>query len=226
PRARPRLPPRGDRHHGGRRAARDPSELRAGARARGQPGARAGPHHRRGNPGQPGAGAPGGLRGDDRRVELDGSPAGRAAPARRGWGRVHRNAMVGAVVLAQGGSAGERYPAEYGGEHAERAGLAAAGERARGATLVATLEPCAHTGKQPPCVEAILAAGVRRVVAAAGDPNPEAGGGAGRLRSAGVEVELGLLEREARLQNAAFFHLYRTPSRPWVALKLATSPDC
>lgn len=146
--------------------------------------------------------------------------------ARRGWGRVHPNPMVGAVVLAQGEIAGEGFHAEYGGEHAERAALAAAGERARGATLVATLEPCGHTGKQPPCVEAILAAGIRRVVAAAADPNPEAGGGAGRLRTAGVDVELGLLEREARLQNAAFFHRHRTPSRPWVALKLATSLDC
>src|ERR1051325_11463704 len=86
--------------------------------------------------------------------------------ARRGWGRVHPNPMVGAVVLAREEPLAEGYHAEYGREHAERVALAAAGDRARGATLVVTLEPCAHTGKQPPCVEAIVAAGIRRVVAA------------------------------------------------------------
>src|SRR5439155_196669 len=169
---------------------------------------------RRGPPGRGGGGRVGGgggrgplldprrdpPRGAGRAVRVTELEAMRRALflARRGWGRVHPNPMVGAVVLAQGEIAGEGYHAEYGGEHAERAALAAAGERARGATLVATLEPCGHTGKQPPCVEAILAAGIRRVVAAAADPNPEAGGGAGRLRTAGVDVELGLLEREAR----------------------------
>ena len=145
--------------------------------------------------------------------------------ARRGWGRVHPNPMVGAVVLAGEEPLAEGYHAEYGREHAERVALAAAGDRARGATLVVTLEPCAHTGKQPPCVEAIVAAGIRRVVAAAADPNPEAGDGAGLLRAAGIEVRIGLEERTARLQNAAFFHRYRNPARPWVALKLATSLD-
>lgn len=147
------------------------------------------------------------------------------ALARRGWGRVHPNPMVGAVVLAGGEPVGEGYHAEYGREHAERLALAAAGIRARGATLVATLEPCAHAGKQPPCIDAILAAGVRRVVAAAPDPNPDAAGGTARLRAAGVEVELGLMRREAGQQNAAFFHQFRNTARPWVALKLATSLD-
>ena len=147
------------------------------------------------------------------------------ALARRGWGRVHPNPMVGAVVLASGGVAGEGYHAEFGQAHAEPVALAAAGAGARGSTLVVTLEPCAHQGKQPPCVEPIIAAGVARVVAAAADPNPAAGGGAARLRAAGIEVSLGLLECEARLQNAAFFHQFRKPARPWVALKLATSLD-
>lgn len=147
------------------------------------------------------------------------------ALARQGWGRVHPNPMVGAVVLAGTDSVSEGHHAEYGGMHAERAALQAAGDRARGATLVVTLEPCAHTGKQPPCVEAIVSAGVRRVVAAATDPNPEAAGGAAGLRAAGIEVELGLLGREAEQQNAAFFHRFRHGDRPWVALKLATSLD-
>lgn len=147
------------------------------------------------------------------------------ALAWKGWGRVHPNPMVGAVVLADGAPVAEGVHAEFGGPHAERAALAAAGQRARGATVVVTLEPCAHQGKQPPCVEALLEAGVRRVVAAARDPNPEARGGALALRRAGVEVELGLLEAEARRQNAAFFHRFSGEHRPWVALKLATSID-
>ena len=147
------------------------------------------------------------------------------ALARHGWGRVHPNPMVGAVVLSGDESVGEGFHAEYGREHAERVALAAAGGRARGATLVVTLEPCAHVGKQPPCVAAIISAGVGRVVAAAADPHPVAGGGAVRLREAGIEVELGLLRQEAERQNAGFFHGVRFAARPWVALKLATSLD-
>lgn len=145
--------------------------------------------------------------------------------ARRGWGRVHPNPMVGAVVLAGEDPVGEGYHAEYGHQHAEARALSSAGSRARGATLVVTLEPCAHSGRQPPCVEAIVAAGLRRVVVAASDPNPVAAGGAGRLRAAGIEVEMGLLRCTAEQQNAAFFHQFRNPGRPWVALKLATSLD-
>jgi diaminohydroxyphosphoribosylaminopyrimidine deaminase/5-amino-6-(5-phosphoribosylamino)uracil reductase len=143
----------------------------------------------------------------------------------QGWGRVHPNPMVGAVVLAEGDVVGEGFHAEFGGLHAERQALAAAGARARGATLVSTLEPCNHTGKQPPCTEAILRAGVRRVVAALGDPNPLAAGGADRLRAAGVEVEVGLLAAQAARQNAAFLHNLGDTRRPYVALKLATSLD-
>src|SRR5262249_55791192 len=120
---------------------------------------------------------------------------------------------------------GEGFHAEFGGPHAEAAALAAVGSQARGATLVVTLEPCNHQGKQPPCTEAILRAGVRRVVAALDDPDPVAAGGAGRLRGAGVEWELGLLGEESRRQNAAFFHRLRDTSKPYVVLKLATSLD-
>ncbi|HET9041409.1 MAG TPA: bifunctional diaminohydroxyphosphoribosylaminopyrimidine deaminase/5-amino-6-(5-phosphoribosylamino)uracil reductase RibD [Gemmatimonadales bacterium] len=143
----------------------------------------------------------------------------------RGWGRVQPNPLVGAVVLAAGEVVGEGWHAEYGQAHAEALALTAAGDRARGATVVCTLEPCDHQGKQPPCTGALLAAGVRRVVAAVADPSPVAGGGAARLRAAGVEVELGLLADEAAAQNAIFLHAQREGSRPYVALKLATTID-
>ncbi|HEX5631668.1 MAG TPA: bifunctional diaminohydroxyphosphoribosylaminopyrimidine deaminase/5-amino-6-(5-phosphoribosylamino)uracil reductase RibD [Gemmatimonadales bacterium] len=147
------------------------------------------------------------------------------ALAWRGWGRVAPNPLVGAVVLRDGEVVGEGWHAEFGDRHAEPIALAEAAGRARGATLVVTLEPCAHQGKQPPCADAVLAAGVRRVVAALADPNPRAQGGAARLRAAGVEVELGLMAAEAGRQNAAFVHAHRDARRPFVALKLATSLD-
>jgi diaminohydroxyphosphoribosylaminopyrimidine deaminase/5-amino-6-(5-phosphoribosylamino)uracil reductase len=142
-----------------------------------------------------------------------------------GWGRVQPNPLVGAVVLQGDEVVGEGWHAEYGGSHAEPAALAAAGERARGATVVCTLEPCNHQGRQPPCTGALLAAGVRRIVAALPDPNPLAAGGAARLRAAGIDVELGLLADEAAAQNASFLHQQRDSSRPFVALKLATTID-
>lgn len=142
-----------------------------------------------------------------------------------GWGRVHPNPLVGAVVLAGDEVVGEGFHAEFGGSHAEPLALASAAGRARGATLLSTLEPCNHQGKQPACTEAILRAGVRRVVAALADPNPIAAGGAQRLRAAGVDVQIGLLAEEAARQNAAFLHLLQDRSRPYVALKLATSLD-
>lgn len=143
----------------------------------------------------------------------------------RGWGRVHPNPLVGATVVSGHSLVGEGWHAEFGDRHAEAIALDQAGTRATGATLVVTLEPCSHEGKQPPCTEAILAAGIRRVVAAVGDPNPVASGGADRLRTAGVEVELGLLGRLAAAQNAVFLHRFQEPSRPFVALKLATTLD-
>lgn len=143
----------------------------------------------------------------------------------RGWGRVQPNPLVGAVVLAGGEPVGEGWHPEYGERHAEAMALAAAGARARGATLVVTLEPCAHQGKQPPCTELILQSGVRRVVAAIADPNPVAAGGGEQLRAAGIEVEIGALSDVARAQNAVFLHGVRDQRRPFVALKLATTLD-
>ncbi|HET7598913.1 MAG TPA: bifunctional diaminohydroxyphosphoribosylaminopyrimidine deaminase/5-amino-6-(5-phosphoribosylamino)uracil reductase RibD [Gemmatimonadales bacterium] len=143
----------------------------------------------------------------------------------RGWGRVHPNPLVGAVILQDGAVVGEGWHAQFGAAHAEAAALTAAGARARGATLVVSLEPCAHWGKQPPCADALIRAGVARVVAALPDPNPAAAGGAARLRDAGVTVELGLLAERARAQNAAFLRAIAEPARPFVALKLATSLD-
>src|SRR5881397_1627827 len=115
----------------------------------------------------------------------------------RGWGRVAPNPLVGAVVLQGGASIAEGFHAEFGGPHAEVNALRAAGERARGATLVVTLEPCAHTGKTPPCTDAIRAAGIRRVVAAVRDPDPDARGGLEVLQRAGVDVDIGCLAEEA-----------------------------
>ncbi|MGH7700562.1 MAG: bifunctional diaminohydroxyphosphoribosylaminopyrimidine deaminase/5-amino-6-(5-phosphoribosylamino)uracil reductase RibD [Gemmatimonadales bacterium] len=147
--------------------------------------------------------------------------------ARGGWGQVAPNPLVGAVVLAEDGrtAVGEGFHAAYGGPHAEVVALAAAGSRARGGTLVVTLEPCAHHGKTPPCTDAILAAGVPRVVAAIRDPDPEAAGGAQALRQAGVETAFGLLAEEAAALNAPFLFARRHVDRPFVALKLATSLD-
>ena len=147
------------------------------------------------------------------------------ALAWRGWGRVAPNPMVGAVLLRDGTVVGEGWHAEFGDLHAESVALRAAGDRARGATAVVTLEPCSHDGKQPPCVDALINAGVARVVAALPDPNPAAGGGAARLAAAGIDVEIGVGEAAARAQNAAFLHKFAVPDRPFVALKLATTLD-
>jgi diaminohydroxyphosphoribosylaminopyrimidine deaminase/5-amino-6-(5-phosphoribosylamino)uracil reductase len=134
--------------------------------------------------------------------------------------------LVGAVVLSSDGRVvGEGWHAEFGDRHAEPVALAAAGERARGATLVVTLEPCNHNAKQPPCTDAVLAAGVRRVVVAMPDPNPEASGGAAKLAAGGLEVRIGLEREAAEAQNAIFLHRFREPGRPFVSLKLATSLD-
>jgi diaminohydroxyphosphoribosylaminopyrimidine deaminase / 5-amino-6-(5-phosphoribosylamino)uracil reductase len=146
------------------------------------------------------------------------------ALARRGRGRVAPNPLVGAVVVRDGEVVGEGYHALYGGDHAEVVALRAAGDRARGATVYVTLEPCAHHGKTPPCTEALLAAGVRRVVAATRDPDPVAAGGLARLRELGVETTVGVEEGAARELNAPFFHALRS-DRPWVTLKLAVSID-
>src|SRR2546430_1108945 len=160
----------------------------------------------------------------------NGSPEGEAMGraldlALRGWGRVAPNPLVGAVVLRGDAPVGEGFHAEYGGPHAEVVALADAGDRARGATLVVTLEPCAHYGKTPPCTDVIVAAGVARVVAAVRDPDPEARGGADVLRAQGVAVSFGVLAEAAAALNAPFLFAHQQAERPFVALKLATSID-
>ena len=143
----------------------------------------------------------------------------------RGWGRVSPNPLVGAVVLRGDETVAEGWHAEFGGPHAELAALHAAGEKARGAPLVVSLEPCAHHGKTPPCTDAIRAAGVRRVVAAVRDPDAEARGGVEVLKRAGIETQIGPLTEEAAALNAPFLFTRQQTDRPFVALKLATSID-
>src|SRR5256885_11654058 len=141
----------------------------------------------------------------------------------RGWGRVSPNPIVGAVVLRGQDIVAEGWHAEFGGPHAELNALVAAGDQARGATLVVTLEPCAHHGKTPPCTDAIRAAGVRRVVAAVRDPDPQARGGADVLKRAGIDGHVGLLAGEAAAPKDPLLFTRQQTERPFVALKLATS---
>ena len=144
--------------------------------------------------------------------------------ALRGRGTTAPNPMVGAVVVRDGQVIGEGFTQPYGGAHAEVMALRAAGERARGATIYVTLEPCANVGRTPPCTDALIAAGVARVVFAAHDPNPAQRGGAERLSAAGIAVESGLEAQPALDQNPAFHHRFRS-DRPFVTLKLACSID-
>jgi diaminohydroxyphosphoribosylaminopyrimidine deaminase/5-amino-6-(5-phosphoribosylamino)uracil reductase len=146
------------------------------------------------------------------------------ALARRGWGRVAPNPLVGAVLLRDGEVIGEGYHAEYGESHAEVAALGDCPDPA-GATMVVSLEPCNHAGKTPPCTNAIVEAGVSRVVLPLRDPTPEAGGGANELREAGVEVDEGLMSEEAAALNAPFLWAQERPDRPFIALKVASSLD-
>lgn len=145
--------------------------------------------------------------------------------AARGIRTTDPNPRVG-CVLAQGAQViAEGFHERAGGPHAEVVALAAAGGKARGATAYVTLEPCAHHGRTPPCVDALIAAGVGRVVYALRDPNPRVnGGGAARLEAAGIHVEGGLLEASARRLNAGFLSRMER-GRPWVRLKLAASLD-
>jgi diaminohydroxyphosphoribosylaminopyrimidine deaminase/5-amino-6-(5-phosphoribosylamino)uracil reductase len=145
--------------------------------------------------------------------------------AAKGRGRTAPNPMVGAVVVRDGRSVGEGYHPRAGEPHAEVFALRAAGDAAAGATLYVTLEPCCHHGRTPPCTDAILAAGVRKVVAAMGDPFPKVSGGGFRvLREAGVDVDVGLLEAEAIDLNRAYVKVQRT-GLPWVTLKMAMTLD-
>ena len=145
--------------------------------------------------------------------------------AARAAGRTSPNPMVGSVVVRNGEVVGEGFHKAAGEPHAEVNALARAGERARGATLYTTLEPCAHTGRTPPCVEAIRLAGVMRVVAAMRDPDPRTDGkGFRALRAAGVEVTPGVLEAEAKRLNEGFISRLAR-GRPFVLVKLATTVD-
>jgi diaminohydroxyphosphoribosylaminopyrimidine deaminase / 5-amino-6-(5-phosphoribosylamino)uracil reductase len=145
--------------------------------------------------------------------------------AARGWGKVSPNPMVGCVLVRDGRVVAEGWHDGPGTEHAEAMALRLAGDRAAGSTAFVTLEPCVHHGRTPPCVPALLAAGVEAVVAATRDPNPIVdGGGLRTLRDAGLIVEEGLLADEARRQNVAFFTHVRT-GRPFAILKMASSLD-
>jgi diaminohydroxyphosphoribosylaminopyrimidine deaminase/5-amino-6-(5-phosphoribosylamino)uracil reductase len=143
--------------------------------------------------------------------------------AERGRGKVEDHPLVGAVLVQGDEVVGEGWYEYAAVEHAETVALAQAGERARGATLYVTLEPCAHHGRTPPCADAVIAAGVACVVVGALDPNPKAAGGLERLRAAGVEVEL-LDSAEAKLQNEAW-RTWKALGRPFVTLKLAVTLD-
>jgi diaminohydroxyphosphoribosylaminopyrimidine deaminase/5-amino-6-(5-phosphoribosylamino)uracil reductase len=143
-----------------------------------------------------------------------------------GQGRTSPNPLVGAVVLdGNGALVGEGFHPRAGEPHAEVVALRQAGDRARGGTLVVTLEPCCHHGRTPPCSQAVIAAGISRVVLAMADPNPRvAGGGIAELRAAGIEVITGVAEAEARALNRAFCHRLAT-GRPLGLLKWAMSLD-
>ena len=147
------------------------------------------------------------------------------ALARKGEALAHPNPMVGAIVVAGDRAAGQGFHTYDGVKHAEILALEEAGGRARGATLYVNLEPCCHQGRTPPCTEAVIAAGISRVVAAMADPNPKvAGRGFEILRRAGIEVVTGVLETEARRLNEAFACWIRT-GRPLVTLKAGLTLD-
>ena len=141
-----------------------------------------------------------------------------------GRGLTSPNPMVGAVVVRDGRLLGEGHHVRAGAPHAEVVALTQAGPAARGATLYVSLEPCNHRGRTPPCAAAIVGAGLARVVAAVGDPNPRAGGGADALRAAGVAVEMGCLAEEASALNRVFLTAMRE-RRPHVTLKCAMTLD-
>ena len=145
--------------------------------------------------------------------------------AERGAYTTRPNPMVGCVIVRDGEIVGEGNHERAGGPHAEVFALEGARERAKGATAYVTLEPCSHTGKTGPCADALIGAGIARVVAAMRDPNPEVdGGGYAKLRAAGIQVESGLMESQARALNRGFLSRIER-GRPWLRVKLATSLD-
>jgi diaminohydroxyphosphoribosylaminopyrimidine deaminase/5-amino-6-(5-phosphoribosylamino)uracil reductase len=145
--------------------------------------------------------------------------------AARGLYTTDPNPRVGCLLVVGNATLGEGWHVRAGEPHAEIHALRAAGESAKGATAYVTLEPCSHTGRTPPCADALIAAGVARVVCCSADPNPlVAGSGVERLRRAGIEVTVGPLESEARRLNAGFFSRFER-RRPFVRLKMAMSLD-
>lgn len=145
--------------------------------------------------------------------------------AEKGCGWVNPNPMVGAVVVKDGRVIGTGFHQKYGGWHAERNALAACTEPPQGATLYVTLEPCCHYGKTPPCTDAILESGIRRVVVGSGDPNPlVAGKGIQILRQHGIEVTEGVLHDACAAINEVFFHFIQTGT-PYVVMKYAMTMD-
>jgi diaminohydroxyphosphoribosylaminopyrimidine deaminase/5-amino-6-(5-phosphoribosylamino)uracil reductase len=146
--------------------------------------------------------------------------------AQRGWGQTAPNPLVGAVVVRDGQVLAEGWHARFGGPHAEAAALAALPPSgARGADVYVTLEPCAHHGKTPPCVAALIAAQVRRVIVACRDPNPLARGGIAQLRTAGIAVDVGVEQAAAEELNAPFLFAAQRCDRPFITLKLALSAE-
>jgi diaminohydroxyphosphoribosylaminopyrimidine deaminase / 5-amino-6-(5-phosphoribosylamino)uracil reductase len=145
--------------------------------------------------------------------------------ARRGEGAVEPNPMVGCVIVCGEEVVAEGWHRRYGSPHAEVEALTVAGPRAKGATAYVTLEPCCHQGKTPPCTQALIAAGVRRIVCAQRDPFPQVSGrGIEELQRAGIEVDVGILQSEAQKLNAPYLKLIKT-GRPWIIAKWAMTLD-
>lgn len=145
--------------------------------------------------------------------------------AKKGLGWTNPNPMVGAVIVKDGRIIGEGFHESYGQQHAERNAIASLKEAAAGATIYVTLEPCCHYGKTPPCTEAILEQGIRRVVIGSRDPNPKvAGKGVAILRQAGIQVEEDFMREECDNLNPVFFH-YITTKTPYVVMKYAMTAD-
>lgn len=146
------------------------------------------------------------------------------ALAERGLATVRPNPAVGCVITRDGAIVGEGWHERPGGPHAEDVALSAAGDRARGATVYVTLEPCAHAGRTGPCADALLEAGIARVVIAVADPNEDAAGGAERLEAGGIAVVHDVARHHARALNEVFFHAHEV-GRPHVTLKIAQTLD-
>ena len=145
--------------------------------------------------------------------------------AQKGMGFTAPNPMVGAVIVKNGRVIGQGYHRKYGELHAEREALAACTEEPEGASIYVTLEPCCHYGKQPPCVNAILEAGIRRVIIGSSDPNPlVAGKGIRILKDHGIEVTENILKEECDKLNEAFFY-YIQKKKPYVVMKYAMTMD-